>query len=46
MNPSITSTCAVDRSDKIAEVLEGSQVWVHVDAAYAGSALILEDISI
>ena len=42
-----TATCATDRFDEIAEILRkahmSTRVWVHVDAAYAGSALILED---
>ena len=39
-----TSTCAVDKFDEIAEVLQGDgNIWVHVDAAYAGSALICEE---
>jgi aromatic-L-amino-acid decarboxylase len=36
-----TSTCAVDSFEEIAEVLkEYPEVWVHVDAAYAGAALV------
>jgi len=36
-----TGTCAVDDFDEIVEVLkEWPDVWVHVDAAYAGSALV------
>jgi aromatic-L-amino-acid decarboxylase len=39
-----TGTCAVDAFDEIAEVLaEWKDVWVHVDAAYAGSALVCEE---
>ncbi|KZF21245.1 PLP-dependent transferase [Xylona heveae TC161] len=39
-----TSTCAVDRFDEIADALRDSPlVWVHVDAAYAGSALVCEE---
>ncbi|KAF2102803.1 dopa decarboxylase-like protein [Rhizodiscina lignyota] len=39
-----TSTCAVDIFDEIAEVCkEYPDIWVHVDAAYAGSALICEE---
>lgn len=35
-----TNTCAVDSFEEITEVLkEWPNVWVHVDAAYAGSAL-------
>lgn len=37
-----TNTCAVDRFDEIAVVKkEWNRLWVHVDAAYAGAALIL-----
>ncbi|ORX99413.1 dopa decarboxylase-like protein [Clohesyomyces aquaticus] len=36
-----TATCAVDDLEAIAEVAkENPDVWIHVDAAYAGSALI------
>jgi aromatic-L-amino-acid decarboxylase len=36
-----TSTCAVDSFEEIAEVLkEHPDIWVHVDAAYAGAALV------
>ena len=38
-----TATCAVDRLDEIAQVLRGRPVWVHVDAAYAGAALVCEE---
>lgn len=43
-----TDVCAVDDFDGIAQALrgpngEGEDVWVHVDAAYAGSALVLEE---
>lgn len=39
-----TPTCAVDRFDEIAEVLKDyPDVWTHVDAAYAGAALILPE---
>jgi aromatic-L-amino-acid decarboxylase len=39
-----TNTCAVDAFEEIAEVIkEWPDVWVHVDAAYAGSALICEE---
>lgn len=35
-----TNTCAVDDFEEIAEVLQTwPDIWVHVDAAYAGSAL-------
>lgn len=39
-----TSTCAVDRFKEIAEVKkEYPDLWIHVDAAYAGAALLLEE---
>lgn len=39
-----TNTCAVDRFEEIRDVLTGwPEVWVHVDAAYAGAALICEE---
>ena len=39
-----TSTCAVDRFSEIADVVKlYPDIWVHVDAAYAGAALVLED---
>ena len=39
-----TGTCAVDKFDEIAEVLHDDRnIWVHVDAAFAGSALVCEE---
>lgn len=39
-----TPTCATDRFGEIAEVLkEWPHLWVHVDAAYAGAALVCEE---
>lgn len=39
-----TSTCAVDRFGEIANVLtQHPEIWVHVDAAYAGAALVCEE---
>ena len=38
-----TATCAVDRFDEIAQVIKDHQIWVHVDAAYAGAALVCEE---
>jgi aromatic-L-amino-acid decarboxylase len=36
-----TNTCAVDYFEEIAEVIkEWPDIWVHVDAAYAGGALV------
>ena len=42
-----TATCATDRFHEIKQVIEEQQpsppVWIHVDAAYAGAALLLEE---
>ncbi|KAL8707678.1 MAG: hypothetical protein Q9220_007340 [cf. Caloplaca sp. 1 TL-2023] len=39
-----TATCAVDHFMEIAEVKkEYPDMWIHVDAAYAGAALLLEE---
>ncbi|KAH0543721.1 hypothetical protein FGG08_002037 [Glutinoglossum americanum] len=39
-----TATCAVDNFGEIAEVLrDHPAIWVHVDAAYAGAALVCEE---
>ena len=39
-----TNTCAVDRFAEIKQVLGNEpNIWVHVDAAYAGSALVCEE---
>ncbi len=42
-----TATCATDRFSEITDILRkahmSTRVWVHVDAAYAGAALILDD---
>ena len=38
-----TATCAVDRFDEVARVLKGHSIWVHVDAAYAGAALVCDE---
>ncbi|CAG8573461.1 6661_t:CDS:2 [Paraglomus occultum] len=35
-----TSSAATDYIDEIACTLEGTSVWLHIDAAYAGAALI------
>jgi aromatic-L-amino-acid decarboxylase len=44
VNLGTTSTCAVDEFWSIAEVLKDYPLlWVHVDAAYAGSALVLPE---
>lgn len=37
-------TCAVDKLDEIAQVLkQNGNIWSHIDAAYAGAALVLEE---
>ncbi|MCJ1415755.1 hypothetical protein MMC32_002088 [Xylographa parallela] len=39
-----TATCATDRFGEVKEVLQARpEVWVHVDAAYAGAALVCEE---
>lgn len=40
-----TATCAVDHFDEIAQVVKELPLkpWIHVDAAYAGSALVCEE---
>jgi aromatic-L-amino-acid decarboxylase len=39
-----TSTCAVDEFKEIAEVAKDwPELWIHVDAAYAGAALVREE---
>ena len=39
-----TATCATDRFAEIADVVKLSpEIWVHVDAAYAGPALLLDE---
>ncbi len=39
-----TSTTAVDPVDDIAEVCEREGLWLHVDAAYAGSAAVIPEM--
>ncbi len=39
-----TSCTSVDPVAAIAEACEGADVWLHVDAAYAGSAMICEEL--
>jgi aromatic-L-amino-acid decarboxylase len=38
-----TTTTALDPVDAIADVIEGQGVWLHVDAAMAGSAMVLPE---
>lgn len=42
-----TSTCAVDRISEVTAVLQEKpswqRIWVHIDAAYAGSALVADE---
>ena len=42
-----TATCAIDRFGEIKEVVKKAklfpEIWIHVDAAYAGAALICEE---
>ncbi|GIM15937.1 hypothetical protein Vretimale_18591 [Volvox reticuliferus] len=38
-----TSSCAVDPVGRLAEVATSNDCWLHVDAAYAGSAAILPE---
>ena len=35
-----TCTCAFDNLEELGRVAEEEKVWLHVDAAYAGSAFI------
>lgn len=40
-----TATCAVDEFEELAAVRrENENLWVHVDAAYAGAALVCEEL--
>ena len=39
-----TATCAIDRFSEIAQVASSlSNLWIHIDAAYAGAALVCEE---
>ena len=39
-----TTTCAVDRFDEVASILKAHpKIWTHVDATYAGAALVCEE---
>lgn len=35
-----TGTCAFDRIEELGPICETNNIWLHVDAAYAGSALV------
>ncbi|RIB14602.1 tyrosine decarboxylase 1-like protein [Gigaspora rosea] len=35
-----TSSAAVDHISELADAIQGTDVWLHIDAAYAGSALV------
>lgn len=39
-----TSTTAVDNVEQIAEICERNKIFLHIDAAYAGSAMILPEL--
>ena len=41
-----TSTTSVDPVEKIAEICERNNIWLHVDAAYAGSAAIIPEFQL
>ncbi|MBN1598804.1 MAG: hypothetical protein JW894_10955 [Bacteroidales bacterium] len=38
-----TGTCAIDPVGEIAEIAKKYKVWLHIDAAFAGSALVLPE---
>jgi aromatic-L-amino-acid/L-tryptophan decarboxylase len=39
-----TSTTSIDPVDEIADICEAESLWLHVDAAYAGSAAIVPEL--
>ncbi len=39
-----TSTSSVDNIEKVADICEKHNLWMHVDAAYAGSAMIVPEL--
>ncbi len=40
-----TGTCAIDLLKQIALITSSNDVWLHVDAAFAGTAMLLEEYS-
>lgn len=38
-----TNSCAFDALDEIGDVCQEEDLWLHVDAAYAGAAFICEE---
>ena len=38
-----TSTCAADNFEEVSQALQAGPIWVHVDAALAGNALVREE---
>ena len=43
-NIGTTSTASVDPIKKVAEICRRNNIWIHVDAAYAGSAAIVPEL--
>ncbi len=40
-----TSTTAIDPVNKIAEIIADKKIWLHIDAAYGGSAAIVPELN-
>lgn len=38
-----TNSCAFDNLEEIGEVCHKENIWLHIDAAYGGTALICEE---